>query len=382
MTMSASYFDLLKYAATGQASPDMTYYDKMRASTLMGGATVQTLTGIPPLSFPSDGSPITIWSMKGNGQQTGTPTPDNPVMPDFVGVRTGNMFDKAAVTFNYYVRDSDGTLRAYSGLNATDYIDISGFSALYLKYFTSETATGQWAAFYDASKNYISGIIGYNRSVTIPNNAVYIRLTVDNNYMDLFSVSVTSLDEYEPFGYKTPLTCAGQTVPVYLGQVSTVRRVKKLVLTGEEDDWRTSGSGAAQIFNHTIGLYVDLQPYAICNMFRHVNNAADYSNSFDIVRSSSNGVIRFNNSGIATTVTDWKSYLAQQNAAGNPVTVWYVLAEPETGIVNEPLAKIGDYADELHSTDAGIIIPTAKGENTLTVDTPIQPSKMTITFKG
>ena len=34
MTMSASYFDLLKYAATGIASPDMTAFDKMRASTL------------------------------------------------------------------------------------------------------------------------------------------------------------------------------------------------------------------------------------------------------------------------------------------------------------------------------------------------------------
>lgn len=32
--MSANFYELLKYAATGQASPDMTYYDKLRASTI------------------------------------------------------------------------------------------------------------------------------------------------------------------------------------------------------------------------------------------------------------------------------------------------------------------------------------------------------------
>lgn len=61
--------------------------------------------------------------------------------------------------------------------------------------------------------------------------------------------------------------------------------------------------------------------------------------------------------------------------------MWHVLATPETAIINEPLAKIGDYADELHSEDAGVTIPTAKGQNTLTVDTELQPSEMAITFK-
>ena len=32
--MSANYYELLKYAATGIASPDMTYYDRMRASAI------------------------------------------------------------------------------------------------------------------------------------------------------------------------------------------------------------------------------------------------------------------------------------------------------------------------------------------------------------
>lgn len=34
--MSASFYDLLKYAATGIASPDMTFYDKMKARSMFG----------------------------------------------------------------------------------------------------------------------------------------------------------------------------------------------------------------------------------------------------------------------------------------------------------------------------------------------------------
>lgn len=63
------------------------------------------------------------------------------------------------------------------------------------------------------------------------------------------------------------------------------------------------------------------------------------------------------------------------------MVIWYVLAEPETAIVNEPLAKIGYYCDELHSEDAGVTIPTAKGSNTLSVDTTVQPSEMTIKYR-
>lgn len=107
--MSANFYELLKYAATGQASHDMTYFDKLRASTLMGGS-VQTLTGQPPLSFKSNGKPLISWSMKGNGSQSGTPTPDNPVMPEFVGVRTSNLAD----TEKGGLSASDGSEVAYN----------------------------------------------------------------------------------------------------------------------------------------------------------------------------------------------------------------------------------------------------------------------------
>lgn len=79
---------------------------------------------------------------------------------------------------------------------------------------------------------------------------------------------------------------------------------------------------------------------------------------------------------------DFKSYLAAQYSAGTPVTVWYVLAEPETAVVNEPLMRIGDYSDTLSMEQAGAQIPTANGSTTLDVETTVPPSEVYIKYRG
>lgn len=180
---------------------------------------------------------------------------------------------------------------------------------------------------------------------------------------------------YEP--YREPITTT-----VYLGQTQTVRRIKKLVLTGNED-WYTSNSRfyiASVIPDYLRGAN---QILAICSHY----------SSFPQT-SSAQGVPAGNISFSFTTtqrlycydttireVADFKSYLAAQYTAGTPVTVWYVLATPETAIVNEPLMKIGDYADELRSTEAGVSIPTAEGTNVFNTDTTVKPSSMTLTYR-
>lgn len=270
--MMTSFYNLLKYAATGQASPDMTYYDRMRASTLMGGA-IKTLTGVPPLSFRANGKPLVSWSVLGNRQQNGTPTPDTPIMPTFCGKLSG----------------TDWTI---------------------------------------------------------------------------------------------PIISAGQTQNVYLGEVQTVRRIKKLVLTGEED-WSTQYVGpnrAVSIRKDELPLAPNMQVGTLNILSTHFKSIGDVS-QLDIGKmASGRSYLNFDYDGI-NNVTNFKQWLASQYAAGTPVTIWYVLETPTTGIVNEPLAKIGDYADELHSEDAGVTIPTVRGSNTLTVDTNLQPSSMTITYR-
>ena len=498
MTMSASYFDLLKYAATGQASPGMTYYDKMRASTLMGGA-VKTLTGIPPLSFKADGAPLISWSMKGNGSQSGTPTPDNPVMPTFCGVRTWNLFD--ADTWYGVYKLPDGT---YQGTYSSLYtIKAKPFSADDIgRTFTfsmnlSETQ-GNVRVSANVNGTIINGTTNQSKKTSVVtftvetvNDTIFVNYgtigdTVETMSNIMLNLGSTALP-YEPFGYKIPISCGGenlfdknaqagqiyvtdsvqrygveiqvpagtytasggtstsfaktkigdvygeatslqyarvftlasdgymliysssqaaydaakdgimlnlgstakpyapysrQTTPVYLGQVRTVRKIRKLVLTGDEEWFLSYGS-----FRLVLSGYLRERGWIpICSHYKGI----DFVSGGDSLR---NGEIAFLLSGSGNnfmyicdssfaTVDAWKSYLAAQYTAGTPVTVWYVLATEQTGIVNEPLCKIGDYADELHSTDAAVTISTVKGSNTLTVDTTLQPSEMSITYRG
>jgi hypothetical protein len=169
-----------------------------------------------------------------------------------------------------------------------------------------------------------------------------------------------------------------QTTPVYLGQTQTVRRIKKLVLTGEEN-WDFASSDS----NRTV-CKINLHGRFVVGYCTHINwkrKDAYAAQEYNRIVYDEYLYVSLENSILDAQTTDaFKSYLAQQYQSGTPVNIWYVLAEPETGIVNEPLCKIGDYADELHSTDAGVSIPTAKGSNTLTVDTDLQPSEMTITY--
>lgn len=176
-----------------------------------------------------------------------------------------------------------------------------------------------------------------------------------------------------------PLTVNGVEYPIYLGQVETTRRIKKLVLTGEEvginkrtspvnsyyipiarNDWprSTTGYGMSSHFvqNRAVETLVNGKFYVGSTAFSFcLDGCAD--------------------------VAAFKSYLSAQYAAGTPVTVWYVLAEPETAVVNEPLMKIGDYADTVSFVQAGVTIPTVNGENILDVPTEVPPSEVWIRGK-
>jgi hypothetical protein len=390
-----SYFDLLKYAATGIASPSMTYYDKMRASTLMGGA-VQTLTGIPPLSFKSNGKPLISWSMKGNGQQQGTPTPDAPIQPIFCGARTGQLFDENNAWYGEWV-NSNGTTTTNAPYAAFQEYEIRSATVFVAKYHGVKPYSHS-IAFYDSNGDFISRVHRSNPSASgdrfdVPSGATKARyqVAVDNATEKMNPEKLKQLKimlntgsaalPYEPYGWKIPITCAGQTVPVYLGEAPTVRRVRKLVLDGTENWklWAMSSSSTTERF------YINVSGVGsfagICTHFQNVSDSSDIIH-FRFGGTNNNEMLFWIDKQDAPTVADFKAYLAAQYAAGTPVCVWYVLAEPETEIINEPLAKIGDYADELSSTDAGVSIPTVKGQNTLTVETELQPSEMSITYKG
>lgn len=408
--MPSNFYDLLKYAKTGIAAPSMNNLEKIRALSLASGYPLSTITGVTPLTFHADGRPLTAWSIYGNSQQTGTPAPDDPIMPEFVGERTANLFDVTAFVLSIVAVIGNGIFSFENDIISIKSVDIS--DAYTLPYTNREgvykiqVMPNTKYTVKTESKN-IQNVVLENGSTETGylhawnGGSISFTTNPDTNFLTFRFGIFSSLPlgttgtvkkimlntgstakPYEPYGYKIPITCAGQTVPVYLGQTQTVRRIKKLVLTGEEN-WELQSINSYGIANfRTLNelVNIDGDRSALCSHF--YQSTATISDStepcFHISITSPTLYIRIQ-STTASNATEFRTWLAQQYAANTPVTIWYVLAEPTTSIVNEPLCKIGNYADELHSTDAGVTIPTTRGQNVLTAGTDLQPSSVSIT---
>lgn len=169
--------------------------------------------------------------------------------------------------------------------------------------------------------------------------------------------------------YKIPISSAGQTTNVYLGEVETTRKIRKIVLTGEE-----SGTWAINPTIPSGNTFYNLHS----TIFPNYNpSKIGYCTHFATTPSSAiEGVYWGANINFITDLNDnidtpekWKQYLADQYAADTPVTVWYILATEETGIVNEPIRKIGEYADSVTSS-----IPVTINSDSVDITTTLKPS--------
>ena len=98
------------------------------------------------------------------------------VSHDMVGF---NAFDKDTMFLYGYISDETGEVDQTdpsSGYRCTDFIKVVPNQTYYIK---SEQTNGMWGAWYDANKNFISGITSYANTVkTAPKEAYYVRLTI------------------------------------------------------------------------------------------------------------------------------------------------------------------------------------------------------------
>lgn len=346
-------------------------------------------TGVPPIFMNADGNALTAWSISGNSQQNGTPTPTAPIYPQECGDRTWNLFsatieqgtinssgqnanNNARIRTDGFVELSAGTYTISYTSNITG-VDLWLFIFIYSESGTfEERAPESWAQppytfTLSASKKVR---LAFMRSDTSTGTLKPKDIT---NVM-LNTGSITK--PYEPYGYKLPITCGSQTTLVYLGQVQTTRRIKKLVLDGteENDEFVYSGLGYVRLsdgLGNNIAPYSDKLlgtdvPTADMPAFSIRQNVNDITPAILAIKAGEN----FPN------ITTFKAWLAE-----NQITVWYVLKTPETVIVNEPLAKIGDYADTVASTNTGApSIITSEGYQNLVVDTTVQPSNVSVSY--
>lgn len=337
---------------------------------------------LPAVIYPNDTS-ITV-GIKGQSNQSGTPSSQSPVDVNGVGERTGNLFD-GTLLGGYYVSANYST----SG-------DEDVFKSIKV-YLPAGTYTFSWGKNVNVVRMIIDGTYSQGFSTNISS---YIITSNTDDYVGISFRDTTSSSTawdvttpimlntgstplpYEPYGIKIPISCGGTTTPVYLGEVQTTRQIKKLVLTGSESEWGYVGEDATRYFRLVIGnLNDNIANMGVCSHYTQTAISSSTTNvGFTIINSGSQNkdylAIRPDNAA-STSLADFKSYLAQQYANGTPVTVWYVLATEETAVVNEPLMKIDSYSDSLTTS-----IPCTAGENSIDVQTTVAPSEVTATWTG
>lgn len=371
------------------------------------------IQGSPPITFRGYGKDLIECLIYGNTVQNGTPSPEVPVDVVGCGVRTRNIANLYGVnkeTLNLTFTKGNNMTIKINGTK-TDGANVVVVSSPNIMLHAG-TYTVKIKMIGGSITNITGGVVfGINKSTygmrTTPQvntigqigtrtfalneDTLLTSLDITPSYGDAGAVFNDAEFEcwlysgsddipYEPYGYKLPLTVNGTEYPIYLGQVETTRNVKKLVLTGEENYTKDSTGDYMYWTSENVAHLI--QSDCFCS---HLMSIRDYPRyQIGINTYETNGVIYFNFGAdvmgmqpSGNTVAGLKEYLAAQYAAGTPVTVWYVLAAPETGIVNEPIQKIGDYSDELSIAD----IPAINGINTISADTTVQPSEIYIKGK-
>ena len=223
---------------------------------------------------------------------------------------------------------------------------------------------------------------GTNATLTLKGNTVQNGTPTPAN-----PVPVVGVGTLEGNDYKIPILNNSQTTNVYLGEVQTVRLIKKYELTGNED-WRLSGTVPGAFWCNNFNSDYDNSLYNIisclCTHYEVVpnkNGFSDLNNGciclYCYNQTATNYHELYIRDTTISTLEDFKTYLSQQYAANTPVTVYYVLATAETATVNEPLRKIGDYADTLSTS-----IPTTDGANVVDVLTTLKPSEVSANYHG
>ena len=352
------------------------------------------IDGVPPFIFASNGSPIIDYIISGNTVQSGTPTPDSPIMPQGTGEKTANLCLVSQSNSIYY-----STINKYSVSGNS--VNITG-EALF-GFICAVSPNTEYSVSARADKlgaqirireysdiptewqtNHVKqsvniGLIVYNSATfTTDSTTKYLLVTfyVASAFspMEIYDIMLntgSTAKPYEPYGYKIPISSANTTTPVYLGEVLSTRRIKKLVLTGEEAWQLWNGNYYSTIIDRKGAIGTILSTHFINSSPQGIS----YNNQSTAGLKIASVAVPF-----VSDLSSLKEWLTAQYAAGTPVTVWYALANAETAIVNEPLMKIGNYADSISYEQTVVSIPTVSGRNTFDVLGDVKPSNVELTY--
>ena len=176
----------------------MTHFERLFAAKFGGSPTpeVREYTGAVPVTITADGTPLLDYIISGNTVQSGTPTPDNPIMPEGCGERTGNLA---------YGRIDDVNIDAAGTIGR-----LSGFDIAIGRVESGVTYTANTCVFAFYTNEPTIGSVSYNgsRIVTTPGEPStftapitgYVAFRLDPGEPAMLNLGSTALP-YEPYGY-------------------------------------------------------------------------------------------------------------------------------------------------------------------------------------
>ena len=159
-------------------------------------------------------------------------------------------------------------------------------------------------------------------------------------------VSVDDFEEYKSQTVKIPVSSplyAGDYVRIKNGKLEVYRENAKVVFDGSEEWSLFTYTG----INQFSIVKDDVKTSHIQSThFRYIDYA-DRANNYETISVATSDHTRiFFNTQVATTIEEWKSYLAE-----NPITVVYKLAEPTTETIETDI-DISTYCNVTHFTNA------------------------------
>ena len=177
------------------------------AAVRVYGSEADTISSFPALIITNGGN-ITPWTIYGNTSGDHS-----------VGEKTENLV--GVFVPQVYINNANGVAMSQVNSVSSDYIEVESETNYYITPITS----GNWGAWYDENKDFISGITGYG-AVSSPVDAKYVRLTVSYNssnpdYADNFMIikGSTAPSAFIPYGYKLPVVIGSTTTNIYMSDV-------------------------------------------------------------------------------------------------------------------------------------------------------------------
>lgn len=156
----------------------------------------------------------------------------------------------------------------------------------------------------------------------------------------------------------------GHADSIDLSTGTLTRKIGKLELTGEEQCTINNPNTERAYFSIPSGISVASRSTQVCTYYQW--NTITATNEQIGIYMTQTGVVRIReNAPSQSQLSNFKSYLAAQYANGTPVTIWYVLAEPEISTVPVPSGFTGTIEGYLIQdgtpTPESPIYPTANG---------------------